>query len=105
MGGEVLFPQARGQCGGSRAGQTVRTRPADRGSDWPRRALTDKSLPCPMQRQYRLLLDVLDWNKSHARAAHRLADRLGIGGIVLVALHVRLDELRGHQAHGVALGL
>jgi len=41
-----------------------------------------------------LLLGGLDRHKAHPRPAHRLADRLGIGGIVLVARHIRLDPLR-----------
>jgi len=53
----------------------------------------------PMHRQDRLLLDALHWHKAHVRSAHRLADRFGIGDIVLVCLHVRLHKLRCHQPH------
>jgi len=47
-----------------------------------------------MQAQKRLLLGVLHRYKAHVRSPHRLADRFRIGDIVLVGLHVRLDELR-----------
>jgi hypothetical protein len=39
-----------------------------------------------MQHQSTLLLDRFDLNKTHGRPAYRLADRLGVGGIVLVTL-------------------
>src|SRR5215469_13543513 len=45
---------------------------------------------------------VLTGTKQHRRAPNRLADRFGIGGIVLVALDVRLHVLRRHQSHLVA---
>jgi len=32
----------------------------------------------------------------------RLADRFGVGPVVLLTLHIRLDVLRRHQAHRVA---
>src|SRR5579859_5463960 len=35
-------------------------------------------------------------------SAHRLADRLGVVGIVLVALHIRLHELRCDQLYAIA---
>ena len=35
------------------------------------------------------------------KPTHCLADRLRIDRIVFVSLYVRLDELRGHQSHGV----
>jgi hypothetical protein len=34
---------------------------------------------------------------------HRLANCLGIGGIVLTALHIRLDQLRLDQLHFMAI--
>src|SRR5262245_9076525 len=40
--------------------------------------------------------------KAHRRALNRLADRFRIGGIVLVALDVRLHVLRRHQSNLVA---
>ena len=52
--------------------------------------LLDQQLADPMQLTNALLLDRLDRNKAHRRPGDRLGDRLGIGGIVLVALDVRL---------------
>src|SRR6266540_4231738 len=50
----------------------------------------------------RLLLCRLDRHKSHRRALNSLANRFGIGGIVLIALDVRLHVLRRHQPHLMA---
>ena len=66
-----------------------------------RGARLDESLPGPMQRQHGLLLGVLDRHEAHVRPAHRLTDGFGIGHVVLVRLDIGLDELRGHQLHGV----
>ena len=55
-----------------------------------------------MQQRRRLLLCRLDRHKSHRRALNRLANRFGIGRIVLVALDVRLHVLRRHQPHLMA---
>jgi hypothetical protein len=38
-------------------------------------------------------------HEPHSRPPHRLANRLGIGGIVLVALDVGLHVFRRHQPH------
>jgi hypothetical protein len=38
-----------------------------------------------VQDEHRLPLRALDRHEAHSRAAHRFADRLGIGGIVLLA--------------------
>ena len=43
-----------------------------------------------MQRQPALLLDRFDLHKTHGRPPYRFADRLGVGGIILVALDVGL---------------
>jgi hypothetical protein len=64
--------------------------------------LGDQRLAHPVDCQGALLILGLDRHKAHARTMHRLADRLGIGLVVLVALHVRLDILRRHQAHRMA---
>jgi hypothetical protein len=48
-----------------------------------------------------LLLNILDRHESHMRSINRLADRLGIGCVVLVGLDVGLDELRRNQPHRV----
>ena len=41
-------------------------------------------------------------HKAHTRPLHRLADRLGIGGIILLAFDVGFDIGRRHQPHGMA---
>ena len=51
-----------------------------------------------------LLRDRLDGDEAHVRALCGLADRLGIGRVVLVRLHERLDELRRDQAYLVPIG-
>jgi hypothetical protein len=55
-----------------------------------------------MQCQATLLLGRLGRDESHVRPGNCLADRLGINGIILVPLHIRLHVGRRHQAHGVA---
>jgi hypothetical protein len=50
----------------------------------------------------RLLLLCFYRHEPHARTLSRLADRFGIGGIVLLALHERLDVSRRDQPHLVA---
>jgi hypothetical protein len=47
----------------------------------------------------RLPLRCLDRNKAHPRPAHRLADRLRIGLVVLVARDIGLDQLRRQHHH------
>ena len=59
--------------------------------------LLDQELPDPMQLGHGLLLDRLHRDKAHGRAGHRLADRLGIGGVMLVGLHVGFDALLRHE--------
>ena len=49
------------------------------------------------------LLGEFDGSKILNRPAHRLADCLGVVGVVLVALHVRLHKLRGNQLHPESL--
>jgi hypothetical protein len=61
----------------------------------------DKSLTRPMQTQQCLLFCVLNRYKPHVRTANRFADRLCIRRIVLISLHVRLDELRRDELHCV----
>jgi hypothetical protein len=63
------------------------------------RALTHQLLAATMQQCRRLLLCRLDRHKSHRRALNRLANRFRIGGIMLIALDVRLHVLRRHQPH------
>ena len=112
-GGDQLHDMARalgrddaelGQMAPQRVDQPCRaTRPgslrertigaADRGP------LTHQQITGAMDGQRRLLLLRLDRHKAHRRAGHRLADRRGIGRIVLVALEIGLDVLRRHQPH------
>ena len=54
-----------------------------------------------MHHQHRLLLIAFDRHEAHVRPAHRFADRFRIVRIVLAALAVRIDELRGHQPDAV----
>jgi hypothetical protein len=66
------------------------------------RALAHQLLAATMQQLGRLLLRRLDRHKSHRRAPNSLANRFRIGGIVLVALDVRLHVLRRHHPHLMA---
>jgi hypothetical protein len=64
--------------------------------------LPHQKIACPMQHQPALLLGRFDLYEPHGRPPNRLADRLGVGSIVLVALNVSLHVLRWHQPHLVA---
>src|SRR5262244_4161251 len=66
------------------------------------RTLAYQPLAATVQQHGSLLVSRLDRHKAHRRAPNRLADRFRIGGIVLVALDVRLHVLRRHQSHLVA---
>ena len=66
------------------------------------RALADQKITCAMQHQGRLLLRRLDGYEPHARARDSLADRGGIGRIVLGAPDVSLHVARRHQTHGMS---
>src|ERR1044071_102638 len=46
-------------------------------------SLYDEPLAHPVQRQQRLLLGALHRHEAHARARHRLANRLGVVAVVL----------------------
>jgi Co/Zn/Cd efflux system component len=52
------------------------------------RSCADEPLSCTMQRQYCLLVDVLEWNKALIGPGDRLADRLSIGDIVFIGFYV-----------------
>lgn len=62
----------------------------------------DEALASPMQGQEHLLFRVLHRHAAHRRPGHGLANRLGIGGVVLVGFDVGLDELRCHEFYRVA---
>src|SRR5215471_1675748 len=63
------------------------------------RTLAHQPLPATVQQHGSLLVSRLDRHKAHRRALNRLADRFRIGGIMLIALDVRLHILRRHQSH------
>jgi len=59
--------------------------------------LPHQEIACPEHQSGSLGLLALGSDKAHGRALGRLADRLGISGIVLLALHERLDVSRWDQ--------
>ncbi len=61
--------------------------------------LAHQQIARPMQHQLALLLGRFDPHKTHGWAAHRLADRLSVSSIVLVALDVGLHIPRRHQTN------
>jgi hypothetical protein len=61
--------------------------------------LAHQQIARSMLHQPALLLGRLDPHKAYGRTSDRLADRLGVGGIVLVALDVSLYILRRHQTN------
>jgi hypothetical protein len=65
----------------------------------------DEALADAVHGEHRLLLDILHRHEAHIRPTHGLADRLGIGNVVLVGLDVGLDELRSHRLDGMAQAL
>jgi hypothetical protein len=46
-------------------------------------------MPGPVQHQTRLLVGRFHRHEAHARPLHRLADRLGIGRVILLAFNTR----------------
>ena len=64
--------------------------------------LADKEMARAMQHQATLLLGGLGLDKPHVGPGDCFADRLGIGGIVLMAFDIRLHIGRRHQARGMA---
>src|SRR5215470_14756175 len=59
-------------------------------------------MPCAMKRQTTLLLRCLGLYEPHVRPANGLTDRLCVGGIVLLPLHVGLHISRRHEPDAVA---
>src|SRR4028118_952532 len=59
--------------------------------------LPHQQITCPEYESGGLGLLTLGSHKAHGRALSRLADRLGISGIVLLALHERLHVSRRDQ--------
>ena len=64
--------------------------------------LPHQKITRPMQHQLTLLLGRFDQHKTYGWAAHRLADRLSVGSVVLIALDVCLHIPRRHQTNLVA---
>ena len=62
-----------------------------------RRTLGHRLAADPVHVLQVLLLDRLHRDEPHRRSAHRFADRLRVAEIILVRLHVRLDELCAHH--------
>jgi len=58
-----------------------------------------------MQHQAALLLGCFDRHEAHARPLHCLADRFGIGRVILLAFDVRLHVGRRNETHGMSKGL
>jgi hypothetical protein len=68
------------------------------------RAASDQAATYPVQTLHTLLLDRFHRNKTHVRPHDRVGNGLSIIGIVLVRLHIRLNELRRHQTHRLPRG-
>ena len=64
--------------------------------------LPDKEMASAMEHQAALLLWRLGRDEPHVRPGDRLTDRLGVSGIILLSLDVRLHISRRHQANGMA---
>src|SRR5262245_14551957 len=64
--------------------------------------LAHQQIAGSMLHQLTLLLGRLDAYEAHGWASDRLADRLGISGIIFVTLDISLYILRWHQAHLMA---
>ena len=62
-------------------------------------ALAHQQLTGPVQHEHGLPLGALDRNEPHRRAGHRLTDRLGVGGVVLLPPDIGLHIRRRHQPH------
>ena len=64
-----------------------------------RRLLTRQQRPGAVEHRHGLLVDALDRHEAHGWPTHRLADRLGVGRVVLVPLEARLHMAWRHQLH------
>jgi hypothetical protein len=67
-----------------------------------RSLLTDEELACAVEHQTALLLRRLGLDEPHVGPGYRFTDGLGISGIVLLSLDVRLHIGRRHQPQGMA---
>src|SRR5712675_3202650 len=64
--------------------------------------LANKQMPCAVKHQAALLLRRLGGHKPHVGSGDSLTDGLGISGVILLPLDVRLDVGRRHQPHRMA---
>src|SRR6202521_5662664 len=64
--------------------------------------LADQQIPSPMHHQCRLLLRRFYRYEAHRWTPNRLADRLGIGHVVLVAFYIGFHIVGRHQARFMA---
>src|SRR6476659_5202996 len=64
--------------------------------------LPNEEMTCAMEHEAALLRGRLGFHEAHARTQDGLADGLGIGGIVLLALEIGLHVGRRHQSNSVA---
>src|SRR4051812_40494394 len=65
-------------------------------------ALTNEQVPRAEHNGCGLLVRALEGHEAHSGALSRLADRLGIGRVVLLSLDERLDVRRCDEADRVA---
>jgi len=66
--------------------------------------LANQQIACPVQHQHALALGALDRHEPHGRSSDRLADRLGVGSIILLSADIGFHVTRRHQAHIVTKG-
>jgi hypothetical protein len=66
------------------------------------RTLSHQQVPCSKHNGACLSILALHSNKTHRRALRGLANRLGLGRVVLLSLHEGLNVGRWDQSHSVA---
>src|SRR5262249_60610066 len=69
---------------------------------WVRWRISRSRARCSINWLLALLLGRLDAHKAHGWTPDRLADRLGVGCVVLIALEIGLHVLRRHQTNLVS---
>src|SRR5207248_11788467 len=63
--------------------------------------LTDEQMARAVKHQATLLLRRLCWHEPHVGSGNRLANRLGVGHIVLLPFDIGLHVSRWHQPNGM----
>src|SRR6476660_9293431 len=63
--------------------------------------LANKQMPCAVKHQAALLLRRLGGHEPHVGSGDSLTDGLGISGVILLPLDVRLHVGRRHQSYSV----